>query len=1029
MNRMRSDCLSLLAFWAAGFFAVNGIAEEPFRAFLDGLRSRGYYDVALDYLEQVESKASLPDTFRELLDFERALTLIASSRSERDLAVRQRQLNQAQQLLHDFIGQRPDHLKANTARSQLGNLIAERARMRVGQAKKGNRRQLLDEARRFYEEARTVFLDHQGVIRGELEAIPKVLNPSDPDQATIIARRKQLRADYLQTELLATAILEEAADTAEPGSPQHSELLAEAAEKYESIYKRYRTRLAGLYARLYQGRVNQKLGKRRDALGFYVELLDQPDSPDAFRILKTKTLRLAVDCWLHESQNKYMEAIRRCSEWLQQARPEDEQNPDWLYLRLSLARAHLKRAGDAELGNNAQSIASRNEAEKQARIVAGSENEFQGEAQLIVARLSGRDLADRKTEVSDFVGAKDLAKESLDLTQAASASVADLEQQLADAREEKLRSDLQRRLDQTRQSLTSAHQDAIAGFRLALELADNETPAEDVNLVRYFLAYLYYLRQDYYEASLIGEFVARRYPDSTSARQCAKISLASLLQLHQLGGDDDKQFESDRIVMIAEYILAQWPEYPEAEEALATLVPFMINTKQLERARGYLAQLPDDSPQKGTAALKTGMALWQTYLDTVRERRLSADESANAPPADQAELVELRSAALQTLTMGIDRMPESAVIDKTRVAATLCLAQARLETGQAQQAIEMLETDRTGPLTLVRAKHPSTRVTGFVEDTYKTALRAYIGSLPGATNGGEVIQATRKIMEEMSAAFPGSPEGRQQLVRVYVGIARDLEEQLKSATPAARDALSQGFETFLAQLSGDATEPDVLNWVGETFASLGAGFDSGGAALDATAARYYRQSAAAFENLLQRVQLEPPMKTQVQVRLATIRRSQREYQSAMDLFRAALTENNRTLNVQIEAARTLQQWATAEQGPQRISLYERAIKGDFPTSAGKQHIVWGWGQIAKITANRQKFRDSFHAARLNLAKCRFGMAAAQQGAERQKLMQMAERDVTLTKRLYGLGSDRWTSQYDALLRQIQVAKQQPGRQE
>ena len=35
---------------------------------------------------------------------------------------------------------------------------------------------------------------------------------------------------------------------------------------------------------------------------------------------------------------------------------------------------------------------------------------------------------------------------------------------------------------------------------------------------------------------------------------------------------------------------------------------------------------------------------------------------------------------------------------------------------------------------------------------------------------------------------------------------------------------------------------------------------------------------------------------------------------------------------------------------------------------------------------------------------------------------MAEKDVALTKRLYGLGNEGWTQRYDLLLKQIQRSK-------
>ena len=55
------------------------------------------------------------------------------------------------------------------------------------------------------------------------------------------------------------------------------------------------------------------------------ELLDQPSEPDAFRTLKTKVLKYAMESWLEPSEKKYTEAIQRGLDWLAQAR-----RPRWL---------------------------------------------------------------------------------------------------------------------------------------------------------------------------------------------------------------------------------------------------------------------------------------------------------------------------------------------------------------------------------------------------------------------------------------------------------------------------------------------------------------------------------------------------------------------------------------------------------------------------------------------------------------------------------------------------------------------------
>ena len=45
-----------------------------------------------------------------------------------------------------------------------------------------------------------------------------------------------------------------------------------------------------------------------------------------------------------------------------------------------------------------------------------------------------------------------------------------------------------------------------------------------------------------------------------------------------------------------------------------SLVPFMINSGQLDKAQGYIDMMPEDSPRRGEAELKTGQAMWGTYI-------------------------------------------------------------------------------------------------------------------------------------------------------------------------------------------------------------------------------------------------------------------------------------------------------------------------------------------------------------------------------------------------------------------------------
>ncbi len=535
----------------------------------------------------METSPLAPPDLRQTIPYETALTLVESSRGQRDLEVRFQYLDEAQKLLKLFVDSQGSHPKAHAAQSQLGNLIVERARIKVEQSKSGNTKALLKQANKLYEQAFKEFSSLEASVSKELEQIPKVLDTKDKQQAALAQRRTQLRADNLQTELLAAAIREEMADTVADGSKEETTYLTEAADRYDAIYKKYRSRLAGLYARMYQGRCNQRLGKTKDALGYYGELLDQPDTPEAFRTLKTKTLGLAMECWLAPQEKKYVEAIKQASNWLTTAPRNTEREPDMLAIRLSLARAYKMQADDYETREprNTQIIKSSIEtAKKHAKAVANEPGKLQEEAQQLVVKLGGRQLETGDTLPETFTDAQMAAKKSLDAIGPGVDRSVEIGRTNSSGQMTKLVHKLQQDLDAAKTKLSDAQSTAMDLYRLAMRLADQDTPPSELNLVRYFVCYLYYLEQQYYEAALVGDLVSQRYPESAGAQQCARISIACYMKMLETNQDEDAEFEINRLVNVANFIADTWPDGPVAEETLSTLVPVMVNADQLDHA-------------------------------------------------------------------------------------------------------------------------------------------------------------------------------------------------------------------------------------------------------------------------------------------------------------------------------------------------------------------------------------------------------------------------------------------------------------
>ena len=814
------------------------------------------------------------------------------------------------------------------------------------------------------------------------------------------------------------------------GSPEYTAMLTEAAGQYGEVYDKYRTRLAGLYARMYQGRCNQKLDKLKEALTFYAELLDQPDNPEEFRALKLKTMLLASQAWLASKPPLHQEAVKFLGPWIENARPAESKQPEWLELRLALAEAQwgLAEAGKKAKANDPQVKRWESDARKNALSVSRQAGDLQAKARELVAKFGGPELAEdsAKKEPKTFSEAKDAGREALEALQTANMVLQTYPRRIAGEADEKIKADLQKQLEDAQQTVKTSVQEALAYFEKALQLADDSTSVDDLNIVRYFLCFLHFSANDFHEAGLLGEFVARRYPDSSGARQCAKIAMAAYLKLYVENTTDNKEFESQKVTGIANYIAQKWSDQPEAIDALNTLVPLMIKAGKLEAAEKYLNDIPPDSPKRGEAEIKTGQAMWSEYLQGMQQiRKWESGEEAKPEDVDlaakKATLEQIKGRAQQILEDGVARMKGTGKVDESAATASLSLAQIYVDTGQADKAVTILEDAQLGPLTLVKAKSPAAQREGFAGETYKCTLRAYISSLAGAADADATVKKATEVMAAMKEAIP--PD---QLIVIYVSLVRDLEQQMKLAMPEAKKALSKGFETFLKQIRSATTEFSVLNWVAETFSGIAAGFDAtaqGRPVLTVEAKKYYDEALATYQTILDKVKFDDPkLKTQILLRQANAYRHLFQFSKARDIYRDVLKSSNTMLNIQVEAAKLHQEWAALVKDDDKAALYLRAMAGAEKDPSTGKNIIWGWGRLFQVAAKYPNFRDVFHEARYNIALCRFNMSRVQKSktAEQEQLSK-AKQAITDTQKLFGSGPewDAWKPRYDALLKEIQ----------
>jgi tetratricopeptide (TPR) repeat protein len=996
-----------LAFGVLTAVTLTARSDEPAWEFLEGLRQRGYHDMALVYLDQMRTSPRCPADLKEVLDYEAGVTLVATSRTG-TVPAREGQLDQAENRLNQFIKDHPDHDLSAAANTQLANVMVERGRLKSelasGSSKTPEQKKALREAARaHYQEAEKVFASAEEHYYERAKELKELDDPSKV--SNLEEARQEAYADLVQARLFLAGVIYEIGKTYDPGSKEFKEKLTEAAERYSDLYEKYGTLLGGLYARMWEGRAYKELGETDKAINVFKEMLTLPAESPVFRSLMTQSLALALETYLLPDVKNYTDAVAMVAAWEDKAREDEKSSPEGLKVLYLGGLASLEFAKTVE--DAKQKRDNRIAAKQRLERVARSVGEHRRDALMKLKDPLFGEQEEVADEDLDYLSAKDKG----DFAWGTFVVVMGKLQAAKTAAEQK----------ELAPQLTEARDQAVKYYQMAIGLADDEVSKEEINLLRFRMTYLYFVAQDYYRAAVLGEYLARRQPLSVGARKGAEIAVKAYRTLYTQAGPEDRSFEVRRMEDIANYVTTRWQGETEADEAWMMLTDTAVEERDLDKAVEYLSKISQQSPRRPQAELRTGQALWAGYV------RESNKPEGSRPP--QGELDAMAARAQDTLKQGIDRMRAAvdggAAVDYSLAQSVLSLAQIHVGAGQAEEAVALLDDPKIGPVALVKAKSPVAQREGFTEDTYKTALRAYV-AVQKLDEAEQVMNALEKIAADT-----------RRLTQIYIALGRELQEQLerlgKEGKEAERKKVSEGFELFLKRILDrkQGNNFSSLNWVAETYLGLGDGLAAGRSDLPQEAANYYTQATRAYASILKRIkandaELDAPdgAETTIMVRLAVCLRKLGKFEEALTALRKILAESEKRVDVQIEAAKTYQ-----ARGSERPGYYDIAIVGEKPDKDGRR-LVWGWATIANRVAAFPQFQDVFHEARYNLAVCRSKSAQAEKtDKERKAAMEKAELDIIRVYQLYpDMGGEKWYDQYDELLKNIQkdLRKQPTG---
>jgi hypothetical protein len=1014
-------CLAALGLW---LIPANSRADEPYLEFLEGLRHRGYYDTALEYLEEIERDAQVPADVKQVLPYERGQILLDGAKNLTGSKAQREQLDAAQAAFEAFVKGAPNHPLAGRANTERARILMEKARVDIWDAEdpanregrgefQKNARQLIAQARQIFD---TAFKQHDAAFR----EFPLVIPEEERERRR---QRDEAEQRYLRGKLDLTECTYWEAQTYDIGSEQRKEILKKASEEFSAIHEEHRSQIAGLIARLWQGKCFEEMGGMlRQALGIYNEILEHGDSTESMRLLKARALRFRLICLNTDERKDFDVVIKEGTDWRnneKQMRLTDV----GMGILYETARAQFALGSD-RTRPEAQRRNLLTQALTSARQIARYPGELKAPSNALITRVAAAlNLPEKDPE--DFEGAFGRASQYKEEAS-----------RLNDQREEALGQGKTAEAAELQQTLQASAAEMTRLFDLALRLAKPETDAASLAECRTLLAYGYFLQEKYYEAAAAADYAALHIPQELdeAARQSAFIRLAAFNYAYINADKGDRKFEEQQQIVAAEDLIARWPESDFATESRTIIANMHWNAGDHATAAEWWAKVPPAAKDYAKSQLQAGQAYWAGY-----------DAQTARPEAERAPVEQLnawRAAAEKHLETGVQAsqagLPQNAASPSDLILGKLTLAQIRNLSGiYATQdgkpgAIQLLEDEPHSVLKAVEAapgkprpKDPSnvksSKVAGFA---YQQLLRAYIG-----VKNLDRARAARALLE---AAADSEDAGA--LTQIYVAFGQELQkelEQLRASGESSRlDSVRSGFEDFLNDLSqrSEGQTFDSLLWIAQTYTGLAEGSDDSRNKVD----DYFSRAAATYATMARKAGEDPSFLRNpdhavvIKLSLADCLRRQEKFEEAEPIMLEALKASPNAPNVQFEAARLYKDWA----GSSSVNWqkYETAIGGrrDVP--------LWGWADLAsRLQKDLLRKRNDDAArrmhvdARYNLIECYHDYALEQpDNKKRTENLAKARSTIEAFARLTDTLSEAELARFDRLYARILKDLGQPA---
>ncbi len=890
---------------------ARAVDDPRFAAdFVQGLREKGYYDLALEYLDLLRKDPATPADTRKSIEYEEGRTLIEAATHASDPDSSKEKLDQAKLKIEAFVKANPEAPETTEALVDLAHLLYERGRTEVDlsgdarlAAEKDNR---LASARGYYGSAREAYEKSFARLNEKLNAYPKFIPPENPKRL----EREKVRNSLMQAELQRNVVDYYEAQTYDPAAKERAELLEKARVAFDDIYKRYRNQMAGFNARMWQGKCFEEQGKLGEAMGIYNELIDHPDS--ALRVLQKQVdyFRIIVMA----KRKDHALAADECARWLAMF-PKDRRSYDALGVQFELAKNIIAQLPKLD-----------NERDRERAIRTATEN--LADVVRVVSPFKPEALALlQKYRPNVALRAEDVAKMSYDEAMASAEQAIQLVE----------------------------YDKAIALLKVAIRKADPAREPAKANRARYTLAFCCYMTKRYYEAAVLAEHVARRYPAGEWSAKATEIGMGSLVDAYNTYTSGNRTGDLDRLVALAKFTSQTWADTETGDSARMAIGQVALGRGQYPQAIEAFDSVRTASAKWIDAQASSGDAQWKQSL-AFREK--GDEKEAEAAVARAVEKLKVALKARKDANA-----PET---DPGYIANACDLAGIDLETNKAPEALALLE-----PIARKVAANKSATSPALASRVTAGILRGHV-----ATGKVDLAIADMKALESLGGAGASAAQLYYELGKL---LEREIEALKKRNDQAGLKRTEQAYQKFLnalvASKSGQSFQS--LRWAADNLLKLGAAKEANDVYANILkfhgADPEFAKAPNAAESLLR-----------VRIKQVAALRGIGDLSQAESVLNDLIEQNRRVLELQMEKGYLLDAKAEAKQGtwPQAYA-YWKTLAGKLAGMSPKPVDYYEAWYRAAVALDKQGKPDLAKTTLANIMKLSRDMGSPEMKAKYQ----------------------------------------------